>query len=551
MTALWGRADIFSLSVLLPPEPQIHFYQVCSLPVTVCDDTDCYDFIDHWAITSPQFPFLMLIRHVPPEITSSIFVHCLPDPTEPFNFRQMPLALTRVCREWRAVAQGTPQLWTNVRLVGLDGKVLPLPVLEMWLSCSRHLPLRIVVTPTYGLAPEIESRYIRALCTHKVRWRETDLTPFSEEAATSLVTCLKHYNVDLLTTLERLSLDFSCMGLHESRTAWSSGLVDVLDSCPNLRYLSLTNWRDVTVFVTNTPPFCSSLQDLTLSHRVWKSIPWDWDMTRLTRFVQSCPNLVSLTLENEAGHDRFTWHSHPTAVALLQLQSLSIVVADLSVMAEVISSFYTPSLISLSLGMVRDGEDGDHTPVFLDPFLHFLTNCAATLNHFDADFDLPFRDPRVKTLLTSLPALKSLKLPYMWSMRDWADIFRLLTFNFSDDHQLNGHVGHNTTLNTLFIDVDEMLLEMYMDDAEDEVNEYFEALGNMVRSRCTAPEGALSGKGRPVARLEHFGIGRSLKQAFSEGPASRLEIVKQAWERIAQFVDDSMDNGHLGTWDSD
>ncbi|KAJ7208333.1 hypothetical protein GGX14DRAFT_319385, partial [Mycena pura] len=54
------------------------------------------------------YPILTL----PPEITSRIFVHCLPHHgrVRP-SPRSAPLVLTQVCGQWRAVALSTGELW--------------------------------------------------------------------------------------------------------------------------------------------------------------------------------------------------------------------------------------------------------------------------------------------------------------------------------------------------------------------------------------------------------------------------------------------------------
>ncbi|KAJ7181591.1 hypothetical protein C8R43DRAFT_1055275 [Mycena crocata] len=66
------------------------------------------------------YPVLTL----PHEITSEIFVQCLPSPAddgenEPRgrpNTSQAPLLLLHVCRTWRAIATATPHLWNHLHL---------------------------------------------------------------------------------------------------------------------------------------------------------------------------------------------------------------------------------------------------------------------------------------------------------------------------------------------------------------------------------------------------------------------------------------------------
>ncbi|KAJ6504582.1 hypothetical protein C8R47DRAFT_151596 [Mycena vitilis] len=65
---------------------------------------------------SLTFPILSL----PVEITSQIFVHCLPDSARDVSPLDAPLVLGRVCSVWRNIALSTPQLWTSWSL-SIDG----------------------------------------------------------------------------------------------------------------------------------------------------------------------------------------------------------------------------------------------------------------------------------------------------------------------------------------------------------------------------------------------------------------------------------------------
>ncbi|KAJ6513509.1 hypothetical protein DFH09DRAFT_941412, partial [Mycena vulgaris] len=52
------------------------------------------------------FPILT----IPAEITSEIFLHCLPaEPQLPTS--AAPMLLGAICREWRSIAHGDPRLW--------------------------------------------------------------------------------------------------------------------------------------------------------------------------------------------------------------------------------------------------------------------------------------------------------------------------------------------------------------------------------------------------------------------------------------------------------
>ncbi|KAJ7724845.1 hypothetical protein B0H16DRAFT_1595355, partial [Mycena metata] len=74
----------------------------------------------HQARLDPtRYPVLTL----PPEITSEIFLCCLPETREfdVLNPREAPLLLTHICGAWRQIAIATPQLWTTFYIADENG----------------------------------------------------------------------------------------------------------------------------------------------------------------------------------------------------------------------------------------------------------------------------------------------------------------------------------------------------------------------------------------------------------------------------------------------
>ncbi|KAJ7162389.1 hypothetical protein C8R46DRAFT_1353334 [Mycena filopes] len=99
------------------------------------------------------YPVLTL----PTEITSAIFVHCLPPHgrVEPSTSRA-PLLLTRICHDWREIALETCALWTSVYIspaldiegllsqavrLGRDNRTSGL--LQTWLARAKASPLSL------------------------------------------------------------------------------------------------------------------------------------------------------------------------------------------------------------------------------------------------------------------------------------------------------------------------------------------------------------------------------------------------------------------------
>ncbi|KAJ6483876.1 hypothetical protein DFH09DRAFT_1211550 [Mycena vulgaris] len=92
------------------------------------------------------YPVLTL----PPEITSEIFVHCVP----PVRSRDVvdpgaaPLLLLHVCRAWRQIAVSTPALWTTLTIEAPRLQPQFMEIVDTWLTRARQCPLSVkIVTP--------------------------------------------------------------------------------------------------------------------------------------------------------------------------------------------------------------------------------------------------------------------------------------------------------------------------------------------------------------------------------------------------------------------
>ncbi|KAJ7122341.1 hypothetical protein C8R44DRAFT_919571, partial [Mycena epipterygia] len=51
------------------------------------------------------------ILTIPSELTSEIFLHCLPDEPVSASASTAPMLLGMICREWRFITHGDPRLW--------------------------------------------------------------------------------------------------------------------------------------------------------------------------------------------------------------------------------------------------------------------------------------------------------------------------------------------------------------------------------------------------------------------------------------------------------
>ncbi|KAJ6513512.1 hypothetical protein DFH09DRAFT_852492, partial [Mycena vulgaris] len=51
------------------------------------------------------------ILTIPVELTSEIFLRCLPDEPQLPSVSVAPMLLGAICRDWRSIAHGYPRLW--------------------------------------------------------------------------------------------------------------------------------------------------------------------------------------------------------------------------------------------------------------------------------------------------------------------------------------------------------------------------------------------------------------------------------------------------------
>ena len=90
----------------------------------------------------------LIVRQLPPDVTSTIFEFCLPD----FTNKQLssstkedisiPLSLGAICSHWRDIAWSTPSLWSSL-VVRVTSKHFAPDLAQEWLARSGQLPLSI------------------------------------------------------------------------------------------------------------------------------------------------------------------------------------------------------------------------------------------------------------------------------------------------------------------------------------------------------------------------------------------------------------------------
>ncbi|KAJ7726384.1 hypothetical protein B0H16DRAFT_1894809 [Mycena metata] len=97
-------------------------------------------------LDSIVYPVLSL----PPEITSKIFLHCLPPPPVSSSRKNIgprttlaPLLLLRICRVWREIALSTPHLWNvlHIDTTAIGTRIWSTTVVPDWFGRAGSCPL--------------------------------------------------------------------------------------------------------------------------------------------------------------------------------------------------------------------------------------------------------------------------------------------------------------------------------------------------------------------------------------------------------------------------
>ncbi|KAJ6597779.1 hypothetical protein DFH09DRAFT_84300 [Mycena vulgaris] len=109
------------------------------------------------------------VLSLPPELTSIIFIHCIPTSgqlTCPSPI-EGPLLLAQICRPWREIAINTPELWQSIALIDTRS----VDVLKTWFSRSGNHPLNFSI----NCVDQIHAASLLDACMlHARRWQDVD-----------------------------------------------------------------------------------------------------------------------------------------------------------------------------------------------------------------------------------------------------------------------------------------------------------------------------------------------------------------------------------------
>ncbi|KAF7295650.1 F-box domain-containing protein [Mycena indigotica] len=162
---------------------------------------------DHESLLSP-------IKRVPLDVLRLIFEHTLPDKRNAaFSDTEGPLLLSRVCRDWKRIAESTPRLWSSMHIVVPHFDAHPETVsqvkrlLNTWLARSGSVPLSITMQLASGWGYENTrpDPLLPLLLPHASRWRDMKIW-LSHTADIETLQSLTKEDVPLLRKID-LSVD--------------------------------------------------------------------------------------------------------------------------------------------------------------------------------------------------------------------------------------------------------------------------------------------------------------------------------------------------------
>ncbi|KAJ6510403.1 hypothetical protein C8R45DRAFT_387774 [Mycena sanguinolenta] len=282
---------------------------------------------------------------LPFEIIAQIFVYCLPPEDDALPWRtEAPLLLAAICREWRATALTTPELWATVYLSLRPHSVRKVtPMLKFWLPRAGGLPLSISLRYN-GTAATDHLRSLGILGDllkeHAPHWNSIELTlPFSALLSLSAPD-------RALASLKKLSLNCE---------SWLPAVIPtgfVFSKAPQLRELHMISgaptfldlpWEQLTTLRLDNSISAECLRTLALVPNLVNFTVMLWAQGPATSMALPLSQLESLT---------FTL-SHTRGPALLQfltLPALRYLHLDLQGFPEIAS---VTSLIARSPSFVR------------------------------------------------------------------------------------------------------------------------------------------------------------------------------------------------------
>ena len=370
-----------------------------------------------------------IIRRLPLELVSNIFIFCNPNPVHtaifssplanrpPFASWRNQISLGTVCTAWRNIVRSTPQLWTTIciRLQFLCES----PQMEFLLLClqlSGSLPLHIYAWVPWHHEPH-EEHYpmlislLEALNNHSERWKTLDLS------MTPRLASRVKWVFPTASILEHLKIDCSSPGpptVDQCCVSFGLSAPRVVDAC-EISFTSLgISWKNVTHVQLGE---LDAKECLTLFQQATQLVDleifllqcWGSDLSDLGEVV-TAPNLKSWKIESNDNPDMLLRKICLPSLVHLEFQEFTY----LDSLEHMVTRSNCP-LQTIYLGEA-EGEKMDIIPIFrATPLMEEITFINPSSHGIHGFLDLLARTKEVNDLSQDsfLPRLKSLSLIYM------------------------------------------------------------------------------------------------------------------------------------------
>ncbi|KAJ6610415.1 hypothetical protein B0H10DRAFT_2060660 [Mycena sp. CBHHK59/15] len=293
------------------------------------------------------------VLKLPPEITSDIFIHCLPVVRAhgSVNTMEAPMLLSHVSKPWREIALSTRALWAEVDLDVQAKRPCVAEIFKSWLERGRGCPLSVKLRGPMTNVSNV-SQLFKTFQQHSQRMCSLELDMSVED-----VENMVEYGVDMgFPLLQKLVIRL----LDYDDDLEDEPPIDIFSNAPLLR----------EVFLRGPPPSSVSLpwQQLNKFTGELYTVADCLEALQLSPNITECAFAVYENIDLDPGSDPF---SHSTLKTFTLFKSISEASGDDACSAEILSFLALPGLQTLQ---ILDSDDFDD-----DIFDSFLTRSAPPL----------------------------------------------------------------------------------------------------------------------------------------------------------------------------
>ncbi|KII89896.1 hypothetical protein PLICRDRAFT_570039 [Plicaturopsis crispa FD-325 SS-3] len=463
---------------------------------------------------------LSLIGSLPLEVLARIFIACLPTDkiSEPADTRAVPLRLTQVCSEWRALAYATQPLWTSIYL-NMD-RHQDAERVKRWLDRSGQHPLTLkftfaepVDTPNYNTGLVLDM-----LMAYAPRW-ETIMC--SIDMSWLKIFPSLHGHIPALRALEVIITD--CDGTGEIEQFEATNL-----------FRSMSQLRSISI-------------DLTMT-----SMDFPWSQlehiknTRVNTFVFDdilgrATNMTHCSLE-----EGYSWTNSLAPLSTTprlhrKLETLRVVASDADFLAHAFAQCTLPKLRKLTVMLIPLG-------CLPETFIPFIIRSKCRLETLIVEDEIPrtvntehgwsrFTSAIMADCLREMPTLVELSA----ASSKFADTDLLASLTWSPAQPTD------ETPERLLPKLRKISLQC--DDARSSTRIDISCLARMLRSRCTRHIPALLSDGTTVSLQALESVALHFSTDVLPAERDLLEELRSEGLDIL-IMEHSFNNGGSYTWPS-